>query len=205
MERAVHDASATLERHRESAEGDRVSGKMLAWPEIVRIVHAYMRSIVGPSPDLEDLTQAALEQVVRGLPRFDGRAQLSTFTYRICAHVAMNHWRWWRRWLRRFRVGTDGAPEVETKLEDGAPHLSVERERARRLHLALDRLAPNKRLVITLADFEGLAAARIAEIMECPEPTVRSRLRQARLELGALLREDPFFMDLEESGAEVAE
>ena len=197
MQRVVHDGDVRLERRSEDvAEGTGVSSKTHAWPEIVRIVHAYMRSIVGPSPDLEDLTQAALEQVVRALPRFDGRAQLSTFTYRICAHVAMNHWRWWKRWLRRFRVGTDGAPEVLTTLEEGAPHLGVERERARRLHLALERLAPNKRLVITLADFEGLTAARIAEIMECPEPTVRSRLRQARHELGVLLREDPFFMDL---------
>jgi RNA polymerase sigma-70 factor, ECF subfamily len=205
VQRAVHDGNVGLERiSEEAAEGTRASAKALAWPEIVRIVHAYMRSIAGPSPDLEDLTQAALEQVVRGLPRFDGRAQLSTFTYRICAHVAMNHWRWWKRWLRRFRVGTEDAPELETSLEDGAPQLGLERERARRLHLALERLAPNKRLVITLADFEGLPAARIAEIMECPEPTVRSRLRQARLELGALLRKDPFFMDIEGAAEENA-
>src|SRR5262249_48987677 len=137
-----------------------------------------------------------LEQVVRGLPRFEGRSQLSTFTYRICAHVAMNHWRWWKRWLRRFHLGTDETPEEEASAAE-PPEAALERERARRLHAALEKLAPRKRLVITLADFEGLAASRIADIMECPEPTVRSRLRQARLELAALLREDPFFMEIE--------
>src|SRR5262245_35943582 len=161
MERTVTDAGAALERL--ARDSDAPLGPDVAWPEIVRTVHAYMRSIVGPSRDLEDLTQAALEQVVRGLPRFEGRSQLSTFTYRICAHVAMNHWRWWRRWLRRFRLGTDGAPEEPT-LEVEPPEAALERERARRLHRALDRLAPHKRLVITLADFEGLAASRIAEI-----------------------------------------
>jgi RNA polymerase sigma-70 factor, ECF subfamily len=199
VQRAIPDGDVGLERLSQEAGADPfASGRTLGWPEILRLVHTYMRSIVGPSPDLEDLTQAALEQVVRGLPRFEGRAQLSTFTYRICAHVAMNHWRWWKRWLRRFRVGIDGAPEVEATLEDGASELAVERERARRLHLALERLAPKKRLIITLANFEGLTAARIAEIMGCPEPTVRSRLRQARLELGDILHADPFFVDLSE-------
>jgi RNA polymerase sigma-70 factor (ECF subfamily) len=191
MERAVNDAAA-LER----LERDSDAPLDAAWPQIVRTVHAYMRSIVGPSRDLEDLTQAALEQVVRGLPRFEGRSQLSTFTYRICAHVAMNHWRWWRRWLNRFRLGTDEAPEEEV-VGGEPPEVALERERARHLHLALERLAPRKRLVITLADFEGLPASRIADIMECPEPTVRSRLRQARLELAAILREDAFFMEVD--------
>lgn len=51
------------------------------WQEIVRMVRAQVRSLVGPSRDLEDLTQIALEQVVRALPRFESRCELSTFTY----------------------------------------------------------------------------------------------------------------------------
>jgi RNA polymerase sigma-70 factor (ECF subfamily) len=192
MERAVNDAGAALERL--ARDSDAPISADVAWPEIVRTVHAYMRSIVGPSRDLEDLTQAALEQVVRGLPRFEGRAQLSTFTYRICAHVAMNHWRWWKRWLRRFRLGTEDAPEEEA-LVAPLPDATLERERSRRLHAALEALAPQKRLVITLADFEGLPASRIAAIVDCPEPTVRSRLRQARLDLAATLRDDPYFTE----------
>ena len=177
-----------------------VSGEVPAWPELVRVVHGYMRSIVGPGRDIEDLAQAALEQLVRGLPHFEGRAQVTTFTYRICAHVAMNHWRWWNRWLRRFQVGTDTVAEQHATDED-PPAIAVERERARRLHAALDRLTPMKRLCITLADFEELPASQIAQILECPEPTVRSRLRQARLELSQLVKSDPFFMDLEEEEA----
>jgi RNA polymerase sigma-70 factor (ECF subfamily) len=197
MERAVNQTSATLGPLSRASEPP-ASGEVLAWGEIVRTVHAHMRSIVGPTRDLEDLTQAALEQVVRGLPRFEGRSQWTTFTYRICVHVAMNHWRWYKRWLRRFRVGVDDVPELQTPREDEPPALSVERERARRLHAALERLAPAKRLVITLADFEGLTASRIGKILGCPEPTVRSRLRQARLTLAALLDADPFFAQISE-------
>ncbi len=197
MNRAVNQASATLGPLSRTSEPP-ASGEVLAWGEVVRTVHVHMRSIVGPTPELEDLTQAALEQVVRALPRFEGRSQWTTFTYRICVHVAMNHWRWYKRWLRRFRVGTDDAPEPETPREDEPAALSVERERARRLHAALGHLAPGKRLVVMLADFEGLPASQIADILGCAEPTVRSRLRQARLDLAARLGKDPLFAQIDE-------
>jgi RNA polymerase sigma-70 factor (ECF subfamily) len=196
MQRTVNEARVAIEEFTRASEPP-ASGEAVAWAEIVRTVHAHMRAIVGPSRDLEDLAQSALEQVVRAMPRFEGRAQLSTYTYRICAHVAMNHWRWWSRWLRRFRVGTADLPESAYSREEEPPALSVERERARRLHQALDQLAPKKRLIVVLADFEGLAAPRIGEILQCPEPTVRSRLRQARLELSALLHADPYFAEVE--------
>jgi RNA polymerase sigma-70 factor (ECF subfamily) len=151
-----------------------------------------MRSIVGPTRDLEDLTQVALMRVVRRLGpdgRFDARAQLSTFAYRVCVGVASNHWRWWRRWARVFDLGTQAAPEP---IED--PRLAAgERARACRLHVLLDRLAPERRIVLVLCDLEELPASRAAEILECPEATVRSRLRQARLELSALVLKDPWF------------
>jgi RNA polymerase sigma factor (sigma-70 family) len=164
----------------------------LDWDELVSTVHRQMRSIVGPARDLEDLTQMALEQVLRGIDRYEGRAKLSTFTYRVCAHVALNHWRWWRRWLRSFELGIDDRLEVAASSAQ-ARETTLAAERTRRLHLALERLGPLKRMTLTLADLEGLTAPQVAEILECPEPTVRSRLRQARLELAAALNRDPYF------------
>ena len=169
--------------------GEVAQGAEVDWPELVAIVHRQMRSIVGPTRDLEDLTQMALEQVLRGIERYDGRAKLSTFTYRICAHVALNHWRWWRRWLRSFEMGIDDRGDVPASGGDSA----LAAERARRVHGALERLDPARRLALTLADLEGLTSAEIAEIVDCPEPTVRSRLRQARLDLSSALRRDPYF------------
>jgi DNA-directed RNA polymerase specialized sigma24 family protein len=75
------------------------------WPDVVRTVRQQMRSLVGAHRDLDDLTQVALERLLRGISGFDGRSELSTFTYRICLRVAMNQWRGWRRWLRRFELG----------------------------------------------------------------------------------------------------
>jgi RNA polymerase sigma-70 factor (ECF subfamily) len=153
-----------------------------------------MRSLVGPGHrDLEDLTQSALERVVVGLPRFEGRAELTTFTYRVCANVAMSHWRGWRRWLRRFRFWTEGDAALDVPAPDDPRSATLEAERARRLHACLDRLTPAKRVCVTLADLEGIPSLRIAEILECPEATVRSRLRAGREELTAMLRRDALF------------
>jgi RNA polymerase sigma-70 factor (ECF subfamily) len=172
----------------------RAATASVTWPEVVHLVTRQMESIVGPSSDREDLTQSALEHVVRALERFEGRAELSTFTYRVCARVALNHWRGFRRWLRRFQLGMDASHE---EIPDGrdVSALALERERARALHAALERMDPMRRLVVTLSDLEDLPGARIAEILECPEATVRSRLRRGRGELYALLAKDPLFCD----------
>src|SRR5262249_53549147 len=152
--------------------------------------------VIGPSRDLDDLTQTALERVVRGMDSFEGRAELTTFVYRIAVNVALSHWRWWRRGLRRFDPSVDAAArEVSPPAEahQGGPYAShAARERAERLHRLLERLEPNQRIALVLADFEELRGAQIAEIVGCGEPTVRSRLRLARNRLAALVLEDPF-------------
>jgi RNA polymerase sigma-70 factor, ECF subfamily len=200
MERAISEPASLEARDAPGVVASRAALDAASWPVIVRTVHRQMRSLVGPGHrELEDLTQAALEQVFRGLPRFEGRAELSTFTYRVCTHVAMSHFRGWRRWLKRFQFWTDEVPEEPTSSDLG--QLCLESERARRLEAHLARLSPSKRVCITLGYFEGLAASRIAEILECPEPTVRSRLRLARVELAAMLRSDPYFQPDDEGGA----
>jgi RNA polymerase sigma-70 factor (ECF subfamily) len=162
------------------------------WPELVRTVYRQMRSLVGPgNRDLEDLAQAALERLVAAVPRYEGRAELTTFTYSVCTHVALDHWRGWRRWLARFRFWDDGVAEPPAPGDAGEAW--VEAERARSLHACLARLAPLQRACVTLSDLEDLPASRIAEILGCPEPTVRSRLRAGREKLVAMLRRDPLF------------
>ncbi len=177
----------------EDASGIRVVPQAYAWPELVSIVRAQVRSLVGPTRDLEDLTQTALEQVVRSLDGFEGRCETTTFTYRIASRVVMNHWRSFRRYVRRF-VTSDAelAPPVSA---DDDPLAILERHRAARLHHHLERLSADQRVVVVLADLEELPASRIAEILDTPEPTVRSRLARGRAELQRRLKGDPLFAD----------
>jgi RNA polymerase sigma-70 factor (ECF subfamily) len=165
------------------------------WPELVSLVRGTVLRIVGPSADLDDLTQVALEKVVRGLDKFEGRAELTTYVYRIAANVALNHWRSWKRWLRRFDP-TQDSYDVPARAADAAADESLSaHERALRVRALLDRLDAQKRIVLVLAEMEELPASRIAEILECPEPTVRSRLRLARAKLAELAAADPYFRD----------
>ena len=165
-----------------------------SWPELVVMVRAQVRSLVGPTRDLEDLTQATLEQIVRALPRFEGRCELSTFTYAIASRVVMNHWRSISRYLRRFVLGTDDVPEPHDDGPADAETLA-DRERAARLHHHLEELSADQRIVVVLFDLEELPAPRIAEILGCPEPTVRSRLKRGRAALAKRLIRDPLFAD----------
>jgi RNA polymerase sigma-70 factor (ECF subfamily) len=191
---AIAEVEGALDQATGETVGHEAASSTVAWPELVSLVRRTMRSIAGPTADLEDLTQVALERMVHTLgrqPRFMPRAQLSTFAYRVCAGVAKNHWRWWRRWVKRFVLGTEGAsePAVDPRA------CNALQQRARRLHALLDGMAPERRLVIVLSDLEGLPASRVAEILGCPEGTVRSRLKKARVELAARVLKDPWFSE----------
>jgi RNA polymerase sigma-70 factor (ECF subfamily) len=173
------------------APASRTAPIALEWPEVVVLVRRQMRSFVGvrSARDLDDLTQTALERICRNVGRFEGRSEFATYTYRTCARVAINHWRWYKRWLRSFERATDATPEPVAEGSDAAES-AIERERITRLERALDRLSANKRAVLTLCEMEELPASRVAEILGCPEATVRSRLQRARADLAEILKSE---------------
>jgi len=162
--------------------------------EVFELVYRQMRTLAGRR-DVDELAQAAAEQAIRGLPRFEGRSQLSTWTYRICYLTVRKHDRWYRRWLRRFTLTADGTlPEATTDERTGAERL-VARERLARLRGALDRLSTHRRTVVILRDIEGLSVEEIATVVEATPAAVRSRLRDARKALAEDLRSDSYFGD----------
>lgn len=162
-------------------------------PELFGLVYRQMAALAGPSQDLDDLVQAALELAYRGLPSFEGRSQLSTWTHRICYRVWLKHRRWYGRWLRRFTLTLNGEePEV------AAPHVTVtelleQRERALRLHAALEQVSPKRRAVVTLHDLQGLGLQEVADVVGAGVLTVKSRLRDGRRMLARVLADDPYF------------
>jgi RNA polymerase sigma-70 factor (ECF subfamily) len=160
---------------------------------IFDLVYRQMYSIVGGRrAELDDLVQIALEQVLKGLPRFEHRSRLSTWTYRVCYLTFLKHERWYKRWLRRFVFAADSLPDVPS--EAPGPEEGLERrQRAQRLLLALQRLSPKRRAIVAMHDLEEIEIAEIAEITGVPVLTVRSRLRDGRNDLRRHLLEDPAF------------
>ncbi|HEX8796165.1 MAG TPA: RNA polymerase sigma factor [Polyangiaceae bacterium] len=162
--------------------------------EVFELVYRQMRTLVGRR-DVDELAQVAAEHAIRGLPRFEGRSQLSTWTYRICYLTLRKHERWYRRWLRRFTLTADGTlPEAATTEGAGDERL-LARERLERLRDALDALSANRRAVVILHDLEELSMDEIAAIVGASPAAVRSRLRDGRAALAERLRHDPYFGD----------
>jgi RNA polymerase sigma factor (sigma-70 family) len=159
--------------------------------ELVVLIHRQMRALAGPRPDLEDLVQTALEQVLRA--RFEGRSAFATFTHAICYRVWMKHLRSRYRWFSMFSFGSLG--EADEPIEVTTPHdLAAADERIQSFYRVLGRVSPKRRAVVVLHDIGGEDIPSIASIVVTSEATVRTRLRDGRKRLRELLAEDPYFM-----------
>jgi RNA polymerase sigma-70 factor (ECF subfamily) len=164
--------------------------------DLLALLYRQVRSLAGPRADLDDLVQKAAERMVKAMPRFEGRSAFSTWAYGIAYRTVLDHDRWYRRWARRFAYTEESDPEPpsDVRVEDSA----LQSARAASLHRALAQLPPAKRTVILLHDLEGHEMKEVAEIVHTNERTVRSRLRDGRKMLAAILLEDPLF---DEEGA----
>ncbi|MFO0751627.1 MAG: RNA polymerase sigma factor [Myxococcota bacterium] len=147
---------------------------------------AVVRSVLGPSDELEDVLQLVFIEVHRALPRFEGRSRLSTWLYRIAVNVAIQHLRRQRR--RRWLVlGAPAAEEARaTPIVDGRERVE-DRQVLRLVQEAVGQLSEKKRVVWQLHELQGLEPQEIADILDVPMNTVRSRLLAARRELIAEL------------------
>lgn len=161
-------------------------GSRRAFDELYRThverVHRTLAAMVRSDAEVDDLVQATFVQAYRQLASFRGDAAFATWLHRICINVALTHFRTRSRW-RRFRERHAQHQEV-VRREGETPHDAVQRQETMdRLQQLLDRLKPDKRLVLVLYEIEGRTLSEIAELVEAPLNTVATRLRTARLEI----------------------
>jgi RNA polymerase sigma-70 factor, ECF subfamily len=140
--------------------------------------------------DAEDVVQEIFVIVYRRLGKFEGRAQVKTWLFKIMVHVVQHYFRAHARRPgdRAAEKGTEIQALVEAK--EKGPAGELERlEALRVLDRLLCELEEGKRLVFVLAEVEQLTLAEIAEVVEANANTVASRLRVARRDFDqALLR-----------------
>jgi RNA polymerase sigma-70 factor (ECF subfamily) len=160
------------------------AGDRAAFEELVRAhqhrVYAVALRMLGNAAEAQDVAQEAFLRAHRGLAEFRGEARLSTWLYTIASRLCLNRLAGSERRLTRH--GEDAL----TRLPDGqpGPDQALERgELEEALHRAIGELADERRIVVVLRDVEGLAYEEIAEALELPVGTVRSRLHRARLDL----------------------
>jgi RNA polymerase sigma-70 factor, ECF subfamily len=145
-----------------------------------RRVFSLIARIVGPQ-DAEELAQEVFLRAFRGLEKFRGDAQLSTWMYRLAVNAALSHAT--RTQARQRRdLGDDALMSLPA---EDAP-ASDPRLRAR-LQKALGELPAGYRAVLVLHDIEGLQHDEIAQIIGCRIGTSKSQLHKARARMRDLL------------------
>ena len=149
--------------------------------------------VAGNAEDAKDVVQEAFVQAFLKLESFQGASAFYTWLYRIAFNVAATHRR--RRGAMRsaeqaaIADGQLRGSEGPTQAAD-APSDRLERdERCRQVRDAISQLPEEYRVVLVLREMEGYCYESIAEVLDLPVGTVRSRLHRARLQLRDQLKE----------------
>ena len=148
--------------------------------KIVGLVSRYLRD----QDEVLDVTQEAFIKAYRALPRFRGDSAFYTWLYRIAINTAKNHLVSKSRRPPDTDVDVDEGEFQESSgiLSDNlSPENSLATDQLEAVvYKAIDDLAEDLKVAVTLREFEGLSYEEIAEVMECPVGTVRSRIFRAR-------------------------
>lgn len=167
-----HASDATLATR--AAAGDRTALDALLHRHADR-VHGICRRVLRDPEDALDATQEALLAIARGIARFDGRSQLTTWLYRVATNAALDE----ARRKQRRPVASEAAVEVAAPgnpvADVVATHLDVD--------AALQSVPVEFRAAVALRDLADLDYATIAEILDVPIGTVRSRIARGRATL----------------------
>lgn len=146
-----------------------------------RELHVHLYRIVGSAHDAEDLLQETLLAAWRGLDRFEGRASLRGWLYRIATNHALDAVRADRRRPSGFEPYPDALLD---EVVDEAPGPEARYETREAVSVAfmagLAHLPPQQRAVLVLRDVLGFRAAEAADILQTTEASVHSLLVRAR-------------------------
>ena len=145
-----------------------------------RSIHALAYRILGREEDASDVCQEAFLRAFRGLKGFKGQAKFSSWLYRIAVNLC-------RDWLRRERRKGITQPSEGFELDEQGivdpisetvEDLIVRRDLGRAVAKVMATLPEDQRTVIVLKEYHGLTFREIADLMECPLSTAKTRLYQ---------------------------
>ena len=170
-------------------------GDEAAWEELVRLhtrrVYALCFRFTGNNQEAQDLTQEVFLRVFRTVKTFRStEGSFATWLARVTRNLLIDHY----RRTRQERV-TDSIEDQLPVLEEvGAvastrpDHAVAGREASEILQAALQRLSPDLREAVILRDLQEMEYREIADVLQIPEGTVKSRINRGRAELARLLR-----------------
>jgi len=172
-------------------QGDRSAFDLLVAKYQHKILNLIMRYVKDPSEAM-DVAQEAFLKAYRAIPSFRGDSAFYTWMYRIAINTAKNHLVAARRRPvnLEFEVSESESFEPFAALRDGdtPEHLALTDEIGEAINKAVTDLPEELRTAILLREIEGMSYEEIAEAMDCPVGTVRSRIFRAREAIDKRLR-----------------
>ena len=170
-------------------------GDEAAWEELVRVhtrrVYGLCYRFTGSGSEAQDLTQEVFLRVFRTVKTFRStEGSFATWLARVTRNLLIDHY----RRTRQERVTDSIEEQLPVIEEEGAaaaarPDQAVAgREASEILQATLQKLSPDLREAVILRDLQEMEYREIADVLQIPEGTVKSRINRGRAELARLLR-----------------
>ncbi len=168
-------------------KGDKGAFDLLVLKYEHKIVNLVMRYVRDPETAL-DITQEAFIKAYRALPRFRGDSAFYTWLYRIAVNTAKNHLAAQRRRPTDIELDLQDPEQyglhAKLKETDTPEAVTLSQELQDTLEKAIAALPEDLRTAIVLRELDGMSYEEIAQTMDCPVGTVRSRIFRARDAIG---------------------
>jgi RNA polymerase sigma-70 factor (ECF subfamily) len=172
--------------------GDKQAFGLLVQKYQRKLARLLSRFIRDPA-EVEDVAQEAFVKAYRALPSFRGDSAFYTWLYRIGINTAKNYL---MAMGRRAPTSTEVDAEEAEGLDEGEQlrdintpeSILLSNEIARTVNATIEKLPEELRKAIQMRELEGLSYEEIAEVMNCPIGTVRSRIFRAREAIAGELR-----------------
>ena len=172
--------------------GDKRAFELLVMKYQRKLARLLSRMVRDPA-EIEDITQESFIKAYRALPQFRGESAFYTWLYRIAVNTAKNY-----LVARGRRAPTttefnaeeaEGFEEAELLRDIATPDAELQTKQiAEAVNKAVEALPEELRTAITLREIEGLSYEEIAQMMDCPIGTVRSRIFRAREAIAEKIR-----------------
>ena len=167
-------------------------GDMLAFEELIlkheKIVYNVALRMMNHSEDAKDISQEVFLKAYKNMKNFDERSMFSTWLYRITTNTCIDEMRK-RKGKQSYSLeeeleNEEGSMQRQIADEGETPEESLLREeRKSELLQALDTLSEEHKAAVILRDIRGLSYEEVAEIVDLPMGTVKSRISRARNQL----------------------
>lgn len=171
-----------------------LNGQETAWEDLVKLhtrrVYAICYRFTNSDSEAQDLTQDVFLRVFKNLKSFrSGEGSFVVWLTRLTRNLLIDHYR-----RTRLDRATDSLDDQAPMLEEKTAMMSrtdgmlAGREASELLQQALQKLSPELRETVILRDLEELDYKEIAQVLNVPEGTVKSRLNRGRAELARILK-----------------